>query len=76
MSTSKYFNIAKNELFPLCRSITGEGTLKTLKIIKKQFPSLKIFSVKSGNKYFDWKIPLQWDIQDGYVLDNKKKKNN
>ena len=74
MSTSKYFNIAKNELFPICRSITGEGTLKTLKIIKKQFPSLKILSVKSGDKYFDWKIPLQWDIQDGFVLDSKKKK--
>jgi aminopeptidase-like protein len=74
MSISKFFNLAKKELFPICRSITGKGTLKTLKIIKKQFPSLKILSVKSGEKYFDWKIPLQWDIQDAFVLDNKKKK--
>jgi aminopeptidase-like protein len=74
MSISKYFKIAKKQLYPLCRSITGGGTFKTLKIIKDQFPELKIHSAKSGKKFFDWRIPLQWDIKDAYIVDNKGKK--
>ena len=38
----KYYNLGKKKLFPICRSITGPGTRKTLKIIKNQFPKLKI----------------------------------
>ena len=33
MSVKKFYNLAKKDFFPLCRSITGKGTLKTLKII-------------------------------------------
>lgn len=71
---SKYLNLAKKKLFSLCRSITGKGTEETLKLIKKEFPKLKIFKIKSGKKIFDWKIPLQWDIFDAYILDNKNNK--
>ena len=39
---SKYFYIAKKDLFPINRSLTGKGVLKTLKIIKKEFSKLKI----------------------------------
>jgi aminopeptidase-like protein len=46
----KYYNIAKNILFPINRSITGKGTLKTLSIIKRQFPKLKILKI-SMTKY-------------------------
>ena len=42
MSVKKYYNIAKNNLYPICRSITGQGTFKTLKIIKNSLPNLKI----------------------------------
>ena len=42
MSLEKFFKIAKNDLFTLCRSITGKGTEKTLRIIKNEFPKLKI----------------------------------
>ena len=41
MSVEKYFNIAKYSLFPICRSITGAGLKKTLKIIQSEFPKLK-----------------------------------
>ena len=70
----KYFNISKNILFPLNRSITGKGTLKTLSIIKKEFPKLKITSIKSGTKFFDWRVPPEWNVNNAYVLDDQGKK--
>ena len=54
------------ELYPICRSITGNGVRKTLKILKKKIP-LKIIEVPTGSKVFDWKIPLEWNIKDAYV---------
>jgi len=45
------------QLFPLNRSLTGEGSLKTLKILKKRISKLKIKKFKSGKKVYDWKIP-------------------
>ena len=58
MSVNKYYNLAKNTLFPICRSITGNGVKKTLKIIKKEFPNLKIYNIPSGTRVFDWKFLL------------------
>src|SRR5210317_175823 len=69
MSLKRYYNIAKNELFPLTRSLTGQGVKKTLNIIKKEFPKLKIKKFKSGTKVFDWKIPEEWNVTDAYVID-------
>jgi len=74
MSSDKYYSIAKNDLFSICRSITGNGVRKTLEIIKKEFPILKIHKVKSGIKVFDWVIPPEWNINDGYILDKYNKK--
>tara|TARA_B100000963_G_scaffold335202_1_gene329113 strand:- start:2163 stop:3458 length:1296 start_codon:yes stop_codon:yes gene_type:complete len=74
MSIKKYFQLAKQTLFPICRSITGRGTLRTLKIIKKNFPKLKILKVKSGTKVFDWRVPVEWNIKDAYILDKNNKK--
>ena len=71
MSTKKYFNIAKNKLFPICRSITGKGLRETLYIIKKEFPEFKIKSIGSGKKVFDWIVPKEWNITEGFILDDK-----
>ena len=65
----KYYDIAKIKLYPICRSLTGNGTRETLKIIKKYFPELKIFKERSGKKVFDWNIPPEWNIQNAYVID-------
>ena len=62
------------DLFPICRSISGKGLYQTLKYIKKIIPSLRICSVKSGTKVFDWKVPQEWNIKDAYVKDEKNKK--
>ena len=70
----KYYNIAKYILYPLCRSITGKGTLKSLNIIKKEFPKLKIKKIPSKTKVFDWTIPKEWNVKDAYVKDKFGKK--
>ncbi len=55
------------ELFPICRSITGNGVRETLEIIKK-YISIEILEVPTGTKVFDWKIPKEWNINDAYVI--------
>ena len=69
MSIDKYLKLAKNELFHLNRSISGAGINKTLNIIKKKFPNLKIKKVKSGTKAFDWIVPPEWNVKEAYILD-------
>jgi len=69
MTLSKYYNIAKTKLFPITRSLTGNGVKKTLKIIQKELPKLKIKKIKSGTKVFDWNIPEEWNVTDAYVID-------
>jgi aminopeptidase-like protein len=61
------------KLFPICRSITGDGNRKTLKILKKEVPEIKIKEVKSGTKVFDWKVPNEWNVIDAYIKAKKKK---
>ena len=67
------YDLAK-KIFPIHGSITGYGNLKTLLIIKKYLPNLKIKFFKSGAKVFDWKIPLEWNVKSAYILDQKGKK--
>jgi aminopeptidase-like protein len=62
------------DLYPLCRSLTGSGTLKTLHYFKKIHKDLIIISFKSGTKVFDWRIPLEWKITDGFFQHIKTKK--
>ena len=69
VSIKKYYNIAKTKLFPITRSLTGNGVKKTLNIIQKEFPELKIKKFKSGIKVFDWNIPEEWNVTDAYVID-------
>ena len=69
----KIFNLGK-KLFPICRSLTGKGVRQTLNMIKEFEPSLKVKSIKSGKKVYDWKIPEEWNISDAYVLDHNNKK--
>ena len=74
MTTNYYFKLAKEKLFKLNRSITGNGTLKTLKVIKKEFPDLKIKKIRCGTKVFDWKVPPEWNVNNAYIEDKNLKK--
>ncbi len=61
-------------LWPINRSLTGKGNRLTLNILKKINPSLKIKKVKSNTQISDWKIPLEWNVKDAYILNNKNEK--
>ncbi len=67
------YNFAK-KLFPICRSITGDGVRKTLDYIKDEIGELKIYEIKSGTKCFDWIVPEEWNINDAYIITPSKKK--
>jgi len=58
------------ELYPICRSITGDGVRETLRLIRKHIP-LEIHEIPSGTKVFDWTVPQEWNIQDAYIKNNK-----
>lgn len=61
------------KLYPICRSITGNGTRETLSIIKAIIP-IEINEVATGTKVFDWTIPKEWNIKDAYIKNSKGEK--
>jgi aminopeptidase-like protein len=58
------------ELYPFCRSITGDGVRLTLDILKQYIP-LELHEIPSGKEVFDWTIPREWNIKDAYVKNSK-----
>jgi len=68
MGQSMYSLVKK--LFPICRSITGNGVRKTLSIIQEKIP-IDQKEIASGTKVFDWTVPDEWNIKDAYVKDEK-----
>jgi len=61
------------ELYPICRSITGDGVRETLKIVKQHVP-LEIHEVPSGTQVFDWVVPKEWNIRGAYIKNSKGEK--
>jgi len=65
----KYFDL----LWPICRSITGNGLRNSFEILQKIIP-LNLHEIPSGAKAFDWEIPNEWNIKDAYIITPSGKK--
>jgi len=62
-----------SELYPICRSITGDGVRQSLKLLGK-WVDLRLHEVPTGTKVFDWEIPKEWNIRNAYIKNSRGEK--
>lgn len=60
-------------LYPICRSITGDGVRETLRILQKEIP-LEMHEVATGTPVFDWTVPKEWNIRDAWIKNSAGEK--
>jgi aminopeptidase-like protein len=65
-SVGERMHALARRLYPLCRSITGNGVRETLRILGADLP-LKIEEVPSGTKVLDWEVPEEWNIRSAHI---------
>lgn len=65
-SAGERMHALASELYPICRSITGDGVRTTLRELGKRIP-LELHEVASGTQVLDWTVPDEWNIEDAYI---------
>jgi aminopeptidase-like protein len=58
------------DLFPICRSITGDGVRKTLDVLERYMP-IRRHALPTGKAVLDWEVPKEWNITDAYIKNAK-----
>ncbi len=71
MDAGKRMYALAERLFPIGRSLTGQGVRESLRMIQEQIPELEIREVPSGQQVFDWTVPQEWAISEGYIEDEQ-----
>lgn len=62
----KHLHEFASTLYPICRSITGDGVRRTLRMIAESVP-LEVHEIPTGTRVFDWEVPLEWNIEGAWV---------
>lgn len=62
-----------SQLYPICRSITGNGFRETLRILQNYIP-LEVREVPTGTEVYDWTVPQEWNINDAYIKNDRGEK--
>ncbi|GAQ64005.1 DUF4910 domain-containing protein [Streptomyces scabiei] len=68
MTVGEEMHALVERLYPLCRSITGDGVRATLDIVGEYIP-LQVHEVPTGTQVLDWTVPQEWNIRDAYIAD-------
>ncbi len=74
MTTGNEIHDFARQLWPLNRSLTGEGVRETLNLISHHLPNLSINSIPSGSQIFDWTVPKEWKAREAYIITPKGEK--
>ena len=59
------------DLYPMNRSLTGDGFKQSLEYFRQILPDLKVETISSGTQVFDWTIPQEWNVREAWVKDSR-----
>jgi len=61
------------KLFPICRSLSGDGVRETIAILHELI-DIDLIKIPSGTKCYDWTVPPEWNIKEAFILDSSGKR--